>query len=112
MPVVGYLSSRSPKDAEYRVAAFRRGLRQAGYVEGSNVTIEYRWAEGHYDQLPKLASDLVRREVAVICASALNSALAAKSATATIPIIFMISGDPVTVGLVSSISRPGATSPD
>jgi putative tryptophan/tyrosine transport system substrate-binding protein len=106
MPVVGYLSSRSPQDAEHLVAAFRRGLRQTGYVEGTNITIEYRWADGQYDRLQGLATDLVRREVAVICASSLNAALVAKSASATIPIIFTISGDPVTAGLVSSISRP------
>src|SRR5262249_51615860 len=77
MPVIGFLSSRSPQDSAHLVAAFRRGLGQAGYVEGRNVAIEYRWAEGHYDRLPGLAADLVGREVAVISVSALNAALAA-----------------------------------
>ena len=107
MPVIGYLSSRSPNEASHMIAAARRGLGQAGHVEGKNLTIEQRWAEGHYDRLPEFAADLVRRQVAVILAVSLNAVLAARSATATIPIIFTIGGDPVKAGLVTSLNRPG-----
>jgi putative tryptophan/tyrosine transport system substrate-binding protein len=109
MPVVGFLSSRSPDESKHLVAAFRTGLQTGGgYIEGQNVAIEYLWAEGQYDRLPELAADLVRRGVAVIVAAGGEpSALAAKAATSTIPIIFSVGGDPVKSGLVASISHPG-----
>jgi putative ABC transport system substrate-binding protein len=105
MPVIGYLSASSPGDP--LVAPYRQGLSDAGYVEGQNVTIEYRWAEGDYDLLAALAVDLVGRNVDVIAASPLPSALAAKRATSTIPIIFISGADPVEAGLVASLDRPG-----
>jgi putative tryptophan/tyrosine transport system substrate-binding protein len=108
MPVVGYLSSRSPGESETVVAAFRQGLGEAGYVAGQNVAIDYRWAEGRYDRLPALAAELVGLKVSVILAAGgPPSALAAKKATSTIPIIFSASDDPVGLGLVESLSRPG-----
>ena len=107
MPVIGYLSGSSAGPSASNVAAFREGLSEIGYVEGQNVAIEYRWAEGHYDRLPDLAADLVGRKVDVIATTAgTNSTLAAKDATATIPIVFGVSGNPVELGLVSSFSRP------
>src|SRR6516164_5867914 len=110
MPVIGFLNSASPSSLAYesRVDAFRQGLAEAGYVERQNAAIEYRWAENQIDRLPALAGDLVRRNVSVIVAGGSPaSALAAKSATTTIPIVFMNAADPVSIGLVANLSRPG-----
>jgi len=108
LPVIGFLSSASPDDYTIRLRAFRRGLKDAGYVEGQNVTVEYRWAEDQYSRLPLLAAELVRRKVNVIVAGGgTPSAVAAKAATATIPIIFAVAVDPVKTGFVANLKRPG-----
>jgi putative ABC transport system substrate-binding protein len=106
MPVIGFLNSGRPDLDTYLVRAFRQGLKEIGYVEGQNVTIEYRWAHGQYDRMPAMAVELVRDQVAVIVADT-PGVLAAKAATATIPIVFAVAGNPVTAGLVTSMNRPG-----
>lgn len=105
---VGYLSARSPDESRHLLAAFREGLKSEGFVEGQNVELRYRWAEGDYDQLPAMAAELVRENVAVLVATGGEpSALAAKAATSTIPIVFTTGGDPVRIRLVASLNRPG-----
>src|SRR5579863_6717777 len=107
LPIVGYLGPGSAESDAFRVTAFRQGLKETGYVEGQNVTVDFSWAEGHYDRLPAMATDLVHRQVAVVVAPGTPAALAAKAATMTIPIVFETAGDPIQLGLVASLNRPG-----
>src|SRR6516164_780279 len=107
MPLIGFLDSKSPEGSAHLVAEFRRGLNGSFFIEGQNVTIEFRWAQNNYDRLPVLAADLVRRRVDVIAATGGPAALAAKAASAMIPIVFRVAADPIAAGLVASLSRPG-----
>jgi putative ABC transport system substrate-binding protein len=107
MPVIGLLDSSSADEYAPFLAAFRRGLNEAGFVEGGNVAIEYRWGDGRYDRLPALASELVRIPATVLVATGITAAVAAKAATSTVPIVFNTGGDPVRFGLVASLNRPG-----
>jgi putative ABC transport system substrate-binding protein len=107
MPVVGWLGSESREAEDFRVIPFRQGLKDSGYIEGQNVAIEYRWADGQYDLLPALAADLVRRQVKVIALGGLPATLAARAATTTIPIVFQLASNPAEIGVVASLNRPG-----
>ena len=107
VPVIGYLGSSSLIVSTDQLAGIRQGLKEAGYIEGQNVTIELHWADGHYELLPEMAADLVGRKVSIVLAGGLPAAIAAKAATATIPIVFVVGADPVTSGIVPSLNRPG-----
>ena len=107
LPVIGFVNVGSPEGNQYLGAAFRQGVSETGYIDGQNVTIEYYWAEGYHDRLPGLVADLVRRRVSVIAATSTPAALAAKDVITTIPIVFETAGDPVALGLVASLNRPG-----
>src|SRR5262249_11984781 len=108
VPVIGFISGRSAEASARYIAAFRNGLREAGYIEGQNLAVEYTWLDGHYERLPTILAELVRRPVTVIATPASTpAAIAAKAATSTIPIIFSVAQDPVKLGLVESVSRPG-----
>ena len=107
MPVIGFLNQEAAELTAHNVTGFRKGLSETGFVENQNVTIEYRWGEGRYEQLPQLAAELVNRKVAVIASAFFPATLAAKAATSTIPIVFITGVDPVAAGLVASLARPG-----
>jgi putative tryptophan/tyrosine transport system substrate-binding protein len=107
MPVIGVLDARSPGSTEGLLRGFRQGLKESGYVEGENVALEYRWADNQPDRLPVLAAELARRQVSIITASTAAVSLAAKQATTAVPIVFLVNEDPVRLGLVASLARPG-----
>ena len=107
VPVIGYLGSSSLIVSTDQLAGIRQGLKEVGYIEGQNVTIELHWADGHYELLPEMAADLVGRKVSIVFAGGLPAAIAAKAATATVPIVFVVGADPVTLGIVPSLNRPG-----